>query len=376
MLAAVVNRKGGPFSLEPVKIEEPREDEILVKMKAVGICHSDICCRDQIFPAVLPQVFGHEGAGIVEQVGSKISRLKPGDHVVLTFNSCGHCPSCDTDMPAYCRDFDQLNASGSRIDGSSALSVVDEQQGDASNDIPARKNIAGHFFGQSSFAEYALVSERNAVKVDKDIDLTIAAPFACAVQTGAGCVFNTFSLNDKHSILIIGAGGVGLSALMAAKVAGAKTIIAVDLHDHRLALAQELGATDVINPNKHNVEELVRKKYPQGIDFSVECSGAVAVQELALSVLNNQGICALLGVPGVGQKFSVPCYHLNIGRTVKGVVAGDSNPQQFLPYLLELHKTGQLPAEKLITSYPFADINQAADDLVSGKVVKPVLTFD
>jgi len=330
MQAAIVRQAGGPFSLEQVVADVPRDNEVLVKIKAVGICHSDISCRDQVFPAKLPQVFGHEGAGVVVQVGEKVSRLQAGDHVVLTFNSCGSCANCRADMPAYCYDFDQLNASGGRVDGSSALSVpkMSSNSGEADSET-----ISSHFFGQSSFAEYSVVNEQNAVKIDKEIDLTIAAPFGCAVQTGAGCVINTLKPKKNQSLLVIGAGSVGLSAIMAAKLVDGLTIIATDLHDHRLALAKTFGASYVINAHSQNVKEMVHDICPYGVDFSIECSGVASVQEMALSVLNNRGTCALLGVPGMGARYDVPCYEINTGRTVKGVVAGDSNPQEFLDTL-------------------------------------------
>lgn len=367
MQAAVVRQVGGPFCLEQVNISNPRDDEVLVRMKAVGICHSDVSCRDQIFPAILPQVFGHEGAGIVEQVGRDVAGLLVGDHVVLTFNSCGRCDNCCSDMPAYCDDFDQLNASGARPDGSSALSIPN----DKSNEV-----IAGHFFGQSSFAEYSIVNQRNAIKIDKDIDLTVAAPFGCAVQTGAGCVINALKPKAGQSLVIIGAGGVGLSAIMATKLIGDLTVIAIDLHDHRLALANTLGASHVINASKEDVQDAINRIFPNGVDYSIECSGAAAVQEAAISILSSRGVCALLGVPKMGARYDVPCYEINIGRTVKGVVSGDSNPHDFLPKLFDYYRHGLLPIEQLISRYPFSKINQAADDLVSGKTIKPVLVFD
>jgi len=369
MKAAIVRPNSANFSIEDIGIGGPRDDEILVNMKAVGICHSDISCRDQIFPAKLPQVFGHEGAGVVESVGASVKSLQIGDHVVLTFNSCGECANCDSSMPAYCYDFDRLNVSGGRPDGSSALSKPSMDEGNA-------EVVHGHFFGQSSFAEFSVVNERNAVKIDKSIDLAIAAPFGCAVQTGAGCIMNTLKPTTQQSILIVGTGGVGLSAIMAASELGCHQIIAVDLVDHRLSLATQLGATHTINASSEEVAEVVRTICPLGVDYSVECSGAAAVLEMALTVLSNRGVCVLLGVPGVGINYQVPCYELNIGRTVRGVVAGDSNPHDFLPLLFELFKQGKMPVDRWISKYPFDQINQAADDLVAGSTVKPVLVFD
>lgn len=363
MHAAIVRQKGGPFQLEEVSIESPRNDEILVQIKAAGICHSDISCRDQIFPAKLPQVFGHEGAGVVVSVGSQVKGLATGDHVVLSFDSCGDCHYCKAELSSYCDQFDVLNAFGGRLDGSSALSVDD-------------KLIHANFFGQSSFAEYAIVKQRNTIKIDSSIDLAIAAPFGCAVQTGAGCVLNALKAQVGQSILIIGAGGVGLSAIMAAKLVGCSPIIAVDLHEHRLAVASEMGATHVINGHDQNIAEQVKKISPGGVDFSVECSGSAQVQTIAIAAMHQLGVCALLGVPGIGSRFDIPCYELNIGKTVRGVVSGHADAKTFLPALLEHYKNGDLPINKWITRYPFEDINQAALDLENGKTIKPVLLMN
>ena len=361
--AAVVRQKGGPFTVERVQIAPPRAGEVLVKMAAVGICHSDVACRDQVFPARLPQVFGHEGAGVVTQLGEGVTGLREGDHIVLSFASCGHCPNCDGDRPAACDHFDQLNANGQRPDGSSALS---DGQG----------LIHGHFFGQSSFAEYAVVSARNAVVIEPTIDLTMAAPFGCAVQTGAGCVINALQARAGHSILIIGVGSVGLSAVMAAKIQGCDPIITIDLFDARLQLSRVLGASHTFNANDPALLDGIRAICPRGVDFTVECSGSSQVQELALDALTSTGTCALLGVPGIGARFDVPCYAINRGRTVKGVVAGDSNPQSFLPRLLAHFQAGQLPVQRWVTHYRFDDINQAVADMEQGVTVKPVLVFD
>ncbi len=362
MRAAIVRNKGGPFEIETVELAAPRDDEILVQIKAVGICHSDISCRDQVFPAKLPQIFGHEGAGVIIAVGNKVDSLNVGDHVLLTFNSCGSCANCEAGAVSHCYDFDNINASGGRADGSCAVSQ---------NGAP----IHAHFFGQSSFSEYVIARPQNAIRIAKDIDLSIAAPFACAVLTGAGCVINTLKPTQDSSVLILGCGGVGLSATMAAKHLGCKQIIVADLHRNRLDLAQKLGATHVIDASNENILNEVKKICTRGVDFSLECSAATGVQEVVVAALHSRGICALIGVSGMGARFDIPCYLLNVGRTVLGSVAGDCNPHTFLPKLLSLYQQGQFPVDRWIKHYPFANINQAADDLLSGATIKPVLVF-
>jgi aryl-alcohol dehydrogenase len=235
--AAVVRQQGGPFSIESLSIAEPRADEVLVKIVGVGVCHTDLVCRDQYFPVPLPCVFGHEGSGIVEQVGEGVTKVKSGDHVVLSFSSCHECPNCIAGKPGYCHQLYQHNFLGTRPDGSSAWTKGGEK-------------VHAHFFTQSSFGTYALARERNTVKVSREAPLWLLGPLGCGVQTGAGAVINSLRPQAGTTIAIFGAGTVGLSAVMAAHLCGCSRIIAVDPVAARRELALELGATHVIDPTR------------------------------------------------------------------------------------------------------------------------------
>ena len=233
--AAIARAKNAPLSLEEVSLAEPRADEVLVKLVAAGICHTDISMRDHmIYPVPHPVVLGHEGAGIVERIGAGVTRLAPGDPVILTSASCGHCPSCDSGLPIYCYEFNDRNFAGTRIDGSSPLSKGSE--------------VIHYYQGQSSFATHAVIRERSVVKVPKEAPLEMLAPLGCGIMTGAGAIINSLGAGIDDFVAVFGTGSVGLSAIMAAKLFGAGAIIAVDLVDSRLALARELGATHAINP--------------------------------------------------------------------------------------------------------------------------------
>src|SRR5438309_488089 len=236
VVAAVVKAKGEPFKIEQVQLDEPRADEVLVKVVGTGVCHTDLICRDQWYPVPLPAVLGHEGSGVVEAVGSAVTKVQPGDHVVLSFVSCGECVACKEGAPAYCGGLYDLNFSGLRPDKTTALS---------SGGSP----VHGHFFGQSSFATYALAYERNVVKVDRTAPLELLGPLGCGIQTGAGAVLNSLHPDAGSSIVVFGVGSVGLAAVMAAHVAGCTTIVAVDLKPSRLEAAKRVGATHVIDPS-------------------------------------------------------------------------------------------------------------------------------
>src|SRR4029079_11087129 len=230
--------------LESLELAEPRDDEIVVRLVATGICHTDIAMRDQTFPVPQPIVLGHEGAGVVERVGHAVTKVVAGDHVVMTYNSCGKCASCEHHAPTYCHEFFGYNFGGSRPDGSSPLS----QSG---------MTIHGNFFGQSSFASHAICHERNIVKVPREAPLDLIGPLACGIQTGAGSVINGLKVGVGDSIAIFGAGSVGLSAVMGARLVGAGTIISVDLLNSRLEMARELGATHVVNGAYENPVEAI-----------------------------------------------------------------------------------------------------------------------
>ncbi|OKH86341.1 NAD(P)-dependent alcohol dehydrogenase [Thalassospira sp. TSL5-1] len=362
--AAVAREKGGDFSLETLEIEAPRAGEILVKVVATGVCHTDLAVRDGHLPTPLPVVLGHEGAGIVTQVGAGVTKVAPGDHVVMTFNFCGHCPSCEDNAPSYCYEFFPRNFFATRPDGSTALSNQDG-------------SIHANFFGQSSFATYAICHELNIVKVKPEAPLNLLGPLACGVQTGAGAVLNALKVGAGKSFAVFGTGSVGLSAVMAAKVADAKTIIAIDTNDKRLELARELGATHTINPGKTGTIDAIMATLEHGVNFALDTTGIPAVIRTAVESLAPRGTCGILGASGPDVEIVLNETHLmSAGRKLVGIVEGDSSPDTFIPFLIDLYLQGRFPFDKLVTFYPFAKINQAVEDSATGTSVKPVVLMD
>lgn len=359
--AAIAREKGAPLSIETLDIEDPRPDEILVKVVATGICHTDLVVRDGMLPTPMPVVLGHEGAGVVEAVGSAITKVKPGDHVVMTFNSCGTCPSCKDHATTYCHEFFPRNFFAVRTDGTSALAKDGER-------------INGNFFGQSSFATFAICHEANVVKVPDDAPLELLGPLACGIQTGAGAVMNALKVSAGKSFAVFGSGSVGLSALMAARVVGATTIIAVDTNDDRLAVAAELGATHTINPGKANPTEEIMKITGYGIDFALDTTGIPAVIRGAVESLGPRGACGILGASGPDAEIVLNETHfMSAGRKLMGIVEGEANPDTFIPMLIDLYLKGLFPFDKLVRFYDFEAINQAIHDSETGATIKPIV---
>jgi len=361
ILAAVTRQPRSSMSLETLELEDPRDDEILVRVVATGVCHTDIAMRDQAFPVPQPVVLGHEGAGIVERVGRAVTNVVPGDHVVMSYNSCGRCPSCIEHQATYCYDFFGRNFSGARPDGSTPLSR---------DGVP----VHGNFFGQSSFATFALCHDRNVVKVTNDIALELLGPLACGVQTGAGAVINALKVTPGRSIAVFGTGSVGLSAIMAARVAGATTIVGVDPSDHRLALARELGATHTVNPTAENPSAAIVALTGAGVDFALEAAGRPSVIRQAVESLAPRGTCGIVGAVEAGSEMTLDILHLmTAGRTVRGIVEGDSTPAAFIPTLITLFEQGRFPFDRLVSFYPFEQLSDAIRDSESGKVVKAIV---
>ncbi|MCT9081840.1 NAD(P)-dependent alcohol dehydrogenase [Streptomyces fulvoviolaceus] len=361
--AALTETKGAPFTLAPLDLDDPRPGEVVVKMVSSGVCHTDLIVRDQWYPVPLPAVLGHEGAGVVAAVGGGVTSVGVGDHVVLTFNSCGGCRMCIQGRPAYCDQFFACNFAGSRPDGSTPLH---RETGD----------VHGVFFGQSAFANYALATERNVVKVDPGAPLELLGPLGCGIQTGAGGVLNSLKPPAGSSIAVFGAGSVGLSAVMAAVVAGCTTIVAVDLNDQRLELAKEVGATHVINGAEGDTVALLRDLTSGlGVDYTLETTAVPAVLRQAVDALNQGGTCGLIGAAALGTEVALDMSSLLFGRSVRGIVEGDSVPHLFIPKLVDLYQQGRFPFDKLIKSYAFDDINQAVEDSEKGTTLKPVITF-
>lgn len=358
--AAVVREAKGPFVIEEVELEEPRASEVLVRIVSTGLCHTDLVARMGFLPMPIPAVLGHEGAGIVEKVGNQVTKVKPGDHVATSFTSCGVCRMCKSGKPAWCADFKKLNFGGRRADGSTTM----KKDG---------KPVHGSFFGQSSFATYALVSDRSVVKVPDDVPLEILSPLGCGIQTGAGAVMNTLKPSPGSAIAIFGIGSVGLSAIMAAVVCGCTKIIALDIVDERLKLAMQFGATHSINSGKLNAVEEIQKLTGGGIEYTLECTGNPKVLRQAVDCLMLGGTCGLIGVAPMGVEASLDMQTLLDARTVRGVIEGDCNPELFIPQLIDLYKQGKFPFDRLIKFYSLEQINEAAEDSEKGKTLKPVL---
>ncbi|RPF38731.1 NAD(P)-dependent alcohol dehydrogenase [Streptomyces sp. TLI_185] len=362
--AAVVESGGAPFTLADVELDEPGPHEAIVRMVATGLCHTDLGVASGGLPFPLPGVLGHEGAGVVEAVGPAVNGIAPGDHVVLSFTSCGECRNCHGGHPAYCATWLPLNLiGGRRADGTSTISR---------DGTP----LGGHFFGQSSFAERALVDERSLVKVDADVPLESIAPLGCGVQTGVGAVWNVLKPVTGSTIVVLGAGAVGLSAVMAAALTPATRIVAVDKVGERLSLAKELGATHTVNVGEADLgEALAEITGGQGADGVVETTGSVTVLRQGVDALAARGTLVVVGAPPFGSEVALDVNGLLGGKQVVGLTLGDAETQTFIPSLVQLVKEGRLPLHRLISTYPFADIDQAVRDMGAGKAIKPVLTF-
>lgn len=360
--AAVAPEAGARFTLETVELDDPRDDEILVRVLGVGLCHTDLVARDGLFPFQLPAILGHEGAGIVERVGGAITKVKPGDKVVLSFRSCGTCPSCAAGVPAYCHLLPALNFIGMRPDGSTAARM---------GDVP----VATNFFAQSSFATYALAYERNVVKVAPDAPVEILGPLGCGVQTGAGGIMRSLACEKGSSLLVMGGGAVGLSAVMAAVVVGCSTIMVLEPHAERRALALSFGATHALDPAAGPLAEQVRAILPEGVNYAFDTTGLPAVIEGALASLAPRGSLGIVGVPPAGlETFPVATSQLmTFGHTIRGIIEGDSDPETFIPELVRLNAEGRFPFDRLIKTYPLSAINEAIEDQHHGKCVKVVL---
>lgn len=362
--AAVARQPGGDFTIETLELEEPRAGEVRVRVVGVGLCHTDLVFRDQFVPYPLPAVLGHEGAGVIEAIGSGVAGLSVGDRVVLGFSSCGHCARCDEGLPSYCREFPPLNYAGMRLeDGSKALSRYDEP-------------VSSHFFGQSSFAAQAIVRARNVVKVeDADAPLEILGPLGCGFQTGAGGVMRSMACPAGSSIAIIGGGPVGLAAVMGAKIQGCARIILVEPVAARREIASDLGATHTIDPAAGDVTAAVREILPDGVDFAFDTSGRVDAITAALGALAPRGMLGLVGVPPSAEDaISINIAGMiTLGQRIVGIMEGDSDPQTFIPELIAAHREGRFPFDKLVKTYPLAEINAAIGDQARGDCVKVVL---
>ena len=361
--AALVRGASKPLEIVSLELDELRPDEVRVRMVATGVCHTDALVRDQALPTPLPVVLGHEGAGIVDAVGSAVTTVESGDHVVLGFNSCGRCAACRSGHPAYCETFPAHNFGGARPDGTTSL-----REGDTI--------VSSHFFGQSSFATFANVSERSVVKVPESAPLDILGPLGCGLTTGAGAVLNVLQPPAGSSIVIFGTGAVGCSALLAAIVANCSTIIMVDIVSSRLELALELGATHVVNSKDEPAVEAVKRITGGGAQFALDTTGNKAVFRQMVDSLAVRGHGALVGAAPADTDALIDIgTFLTQSPTISGVIEGDAVPQTFIPLLIELYQSGRFPFDKLVRRYPFAQINDAFADSERGITIKPVVVF-
>jgi aryl-alcohol dehydrogenase len=359
VVAAVSRDRSPGFSLERLTLADPAPDEVLVRMVAVGVCHTDLAAKE--IYGDTPVVLGHEGAGVVEAVGADVSHVAPGDQVILSFRSCGVCDECADGHRPYCRRFTELNTSGRRDDGSFAIT-------------DAQGPVLGSFFGQSAFATRVLAHSDNTVKVDPSVDLVTAAPFGCGFQTGAGVVANVLRPSPSARLVVYGAGGVGMAAVMAAKALGVETIVAVDLSEARRQAAREAGATHVVDGAAESAADEIRAVTAGGATHAFDTTSVPAVIAAAVAGLAPRGTLVLVG--SGAAPFTLIGNDLIVeGKSIRGSIEGDANPQEFIPQLLDWHRQGRFPVDRLIRTYPFAEINTAVDDARSGSAIKPVLIF-
>lgn len=365
--AAVVREPGAEFSIEHVELDNIRADEVLVRMLATGICQSDIGAARGHFPFPMPAVLGHEGVGVIEEVGASVTRAKAGDHVLLNYAQCGHCRWCLSGHPAYCERHVELNLiGGRRPDGSATI----RRDG---------VDLGAYFFGQSSFAERAIVNESSLVVMPADIDeadLATYAPLVCGIQTGVGAIVNVLQPDPGDILAVAGAGGVGLAAIMATRLRRAGRVIAIDRVASRLELALELGADDVIDTSKTDLgEQLASMTGGRGVDIAVDATGHVPTLERLIDGLAIGGRCGVIGVPPLGSKAAFDVMPFIMGKSIHGIAAGDTEPHRFLPILIDAVRRGQLPIDRIEQRYAFEQINQAAADAASGVTIKPILIF-
>jgi aryl-alcohol dehydrogenase len=298
----------------------------------------------------------------VAAVGATVNSVSPGDHVILSYQSCGQCRPCLQGHYSYCQRAFEANFGGARLDGSNGL-----------HHNGAGPDVHGHFFGQSSFATYSLATERNVVNVPPDVPLELLGPLGCGLQTGAGAVLNSLKVPARASLAVFGTGAVGLAAVMAAGIAGAHPIVAVDINPKRLELARELGASHVLDPRGVDLRDALAEIVPGGLDFVLEITARPEMLKTAVDVLAPLGTAALIGGAPLGTEAPIDMNNLLFGRSVRGIIQGDSIPQLFVPQLIELYRAGHFPFDRLVRFYEFEEINQAAADTRSGATIKPIL---
>ena len=372
--AAVLNTVGAtapyakskPLSIEQVDLRAPGPGEILVRMGAAGLCHSDLSVINGDRPRPTPMALGHEAAGVVEVVGEGVNDLEKGDHVVLVFvPSCGHCAPCAEGRPALCEPGAKSNTAGTLLSGERRI-------------FRGEGTPVNHHMGCSAFADYAVVSRRSAVKVDPELPLEEAALFGCAVLTGAGAVINTAQVRAGSTVAVVGLGGVGLASILGAVASGARLVIAVDVSDLKLDLAKSLGATHTFNAADSDLVEMVKTATQGGVDFAIEMAGSTKAFETAYRVTRRGGTTVTAGLPHPTATWPMSPTHLVAEeRTVKGSYIGTCVPSRDLPRYIDLYRRGRLPVNRLMTGkLKLEQINEGFDALAEGRAVRQVLTFD
>lgn len=357
--AAVLPAPADPYQLRELELAEPGPGAVLVRVVAAGYCHTDALPRIPGFPVPMPIITGHEGAGIVEAVGAGVEMPRVGDHVVLSYNACHRCAACTGGDPAYCDTFFQRNLSGGGLTGVGPVGDLDGNP------------LAARWFGQSSFATHTVVDARDLVVVDRELPLELLAPLGCSIQTGAGSIFYALRVETGTATVIFGAGGVGLSAVLAARVAGASAIVAVDINPARRTLALDLGATHALDGAAPDLTERLMQATGGGAHSCLDTTGVPAIIGVALDILRPNGICGLVGA--LHGDLVLPPATLAVGRTLTGILEGNAVPRVLIPRLIDLWRQGRFPFDKLVTTYPFDRINDAEQAALRGEVVKPVL---
>lgn len=358
--AAVLKGHQDGYSLTEVLLDDPRPGELIVKIAAVGHCHTDVLPRIAELGLPLPIIPGHEGAGEVLAVGAGVTTVAAGDHVLLTYDTCGRCRACRRAQPYGCEWFGLLNMTGQPLDGIARASAVADGAA-----------IGNRWFGQSSFATHSLVSERQVVKVDSSLPLEVLAPLGCGIQTGAGSVFNVLRPGPGDAVAVWGVGAVGMASVMAAVVAGAATIVAVDLNPARLELAKELGATHCFDGSDPEVVAQVLNATAGGVDASLDTTGVPIVIERAIAATRAPGTIGLVGVQQ--GDVTVGPMTLSLGKRLVGIIEGSARPADLLPRLISLWQAGRFPLDRLVVPYALSDIDRAEADAMAGRVIKPVL---
>ncbi|TYK44319.1 NAD(P)-dependent alcohol dehydrogenase [Actinomadura decatromicini] len=363
--AALVEELDGPFTLTELELDEPGPGEVLVKVAAAGICHTDGLARHGDLPFPLPGVLGHEGAGTVAAVGPGVTGFAEGDPVVIGWPSCGACRNCRAGEPRYCEMLATALVGGGRLGGPRA--------GETALRRPDGKPVSSHFFGQSSFATHALTTAAALVPVPPELPLALMGPLACGVSTGAGAIFNTVRPGAGAQLVVFGTGTVGLAAIMAARNSPATRIIAVDRHASRLELARDLGATDTVDATGHDPVDAVRDLCGGPADYALECTGVIDVVRQAADVVGMLGTCVLIGGAPAAAEFSLDHLSTLWGKRIVGVLGGGGRSEELITAIMRLYAQGRFPFDRLVEYFDLADVQTALDRSYAGEVIKPVL---